>query len=59
MRWKIRATDWNDFPASQKIFAVGECMAHLNYLHLRGRIKRELDETVYRFFYQGTIGEKP
>jgi len=50
MRWKIRAADWNDFPASQKIFAVGECLAHLNYLRLHGKITREIDDNVYRFY---------
>jgi hypothetical protein len=50
MRWKIRAVDWSDFPPSQKIFAVGECQAHLNYLELRGVLKCELDKTVNRFY---------
>ncbi|MCL2365613.1 MAG: MBL fold metallo-hydrolase [Oscillospiraceae bacterium] len=52
MRWKIRAIDWHDFPASQKIFAVGECLAHLNYLSLRGRLMRKIDtdDNVYRFY---------
>jgi len=50
MRWKIRAANWEEFPASQKIFAVGECLAHLNYLRVRGKITRKTDETVYRFY---------
>jgi len=50
MRWKIRAVSWDDFPASQKIFAVGECLSHLNYLRLRGRLSRETDGKVYRFY---------
>jgi len=50
MRWKIRAADWNSFPPSQKIFAVGECQAHLNYLELRSVLKREKDNAVYRFY---------
>ena len=50
MRWKIRAANWDEFPASQKIFAVGECLSHLNYLRLRGLAAQETDGQVYRFF---------
>ena len=50
MRWKIRAVNWDEFPASQKIFAVGECLSHLNYFRLRGSIRRETDGSVHRFF---------
>jgi len=50
MRWKIRASSWDDFPATQKIFAVGECLSHLDYLRLRGVISRETDGSVYRYF---------
>jgi len=51
MRWRIRAANWDDFPASQKIFAVGECLSHLNYLSLRNIICRELDVNMYRYHY--------
>ena len=50
MKWRIRAVDWNDFPAPQKIFAVGECLSHLNYLRFRGLVDRKKDGSVYRFF---------
>lgn len=50
MRWKIRAASWEEFPPSQKWFAVGECMAHLDYLRLRGRIRREMDGEVWRYY---------
>jgi glyoxylase-like metal-dependent hydrolase (beta-lactamase superfamily II) len=50
MRWKIRATTWDEFPPSQKIFAVGECLSHLDYLRLRDVVSRELDGKVYRYF---------
>ena len=49
MRWKIRAANWDEFPAAQKIFAVGECLSHLDYLRLRGVIKRVKDGEVYRY----------
>jgi len=41
MTWRIRARNWEEFPLSQKWFAVGECMSHLDYLRLRGLIKKE------------------
>ena len=41
MRWKIRASGWEDFPPAQKWFAVGECLAHLDYLRLRDVISAE------------------
>lgn len=36
MKWNIVAACWDDFPASQKYFAVCECMAHLQYMCLNG-----------------------
>ena len=32
LRWRIRAKSWEDFPLSQKWFALGEALAHLEYL---------------------------
>ena len=42
MQWDIKAKDWNDFPASQKWFAVGEAAAHLKHLVKIGKIKEEV-----------------
>ena len=41
MSWSIRCRSWADFPLTQKFFAVGEALAHLDYLESRGRIRRE------------------
>ena len=49
MRWRIRANSWEDFPLAQKWFAVGECMAHLDYLRLRGLAARDWDGAVWRY----------
>ena len=49
MRWKIRAANWDEFPAVQKIFALGECLSHIDYLRLRGVVNRQLDNDVYRY----------
>lgn len=40
MRWSIRARDWADFPLPQKFFATGEAKAHLDYLEIRGKVKK-------------------
>lgn len=40
IKWKITARSWDDFPISQKWFAVGEALAHIDFLLARGRIKR-------------------
>jgi len=49
MQWRINAVSWEDFPAPQKIFAVGECLSHLNHLELRGIIRRKRIHDVYRY----------
>lgn len=43
MTWSIRAKDWSDFPVTQKWFAVGEAMAHLNYLVEEKKIKKVIE----------------
>ena len=50
MTWSIRAKSWEDFPDAQKIFAVGECMSHLDYLRLRGRIRTEKQDGLTRCY---------
>ena len=40
IRWDIRASSWEAFPAVQKWFAMGETVAHLHYLEAEGRIRR-------------------
>jgi len=50
MRWKIRAVNWDVFPVSQKAFAVGECMSHLDYLLLRGSVRLESCDGVFRYY---------
>lgn len=40
MAWSIRCRSWEDFPLTQKFFAVGEALAHLDYLETRGQLRR-------------------
>ena len=51
MKWKIRADSWETFPATQKFFAFGECLSHLDYHRLRGRIRRTMEDGVYRYTF--------
>ena len=50
MRWKIRSRSWEDFPMGQKFFAVGEALAHLDYLAARGRIVRREENGKSRWY---------
>lgn len=50
MRWKIRSRSWEDFPLEQKFFAVGEALAHLDYLEVRGRVCRRQEREKYRYY---------
>lgn len=50
MRWRIRSKSWEDFPLTQKIFAVGETLAHLDYLEVRGWLTRKKEGGKYIYF---------
>ena len=49
MTWQIRAKNWDEFPLVQKWFAVGECLAHLDYLRKRKKIMRRFVDGVWRY----------
>ena len=40
LRWSMRGKTWEEFPLSQRWFAVGETIAHLDYLLCRGFVER-------------------
>lgn len=50
MTWSIRCRDWNDFPAGQKYFAVGEALAHIDDLIDRGLVERTV--RAGKYFYR-------
>lgn len=50
MRWKIRSKSWADFPLEQKFFAVGEALAHLDYLEVRGRVRHREEGGKNRYY---------
>jgi glyoxylase-like metal-dependent hydrolase (beta-lactamase superfamily II) len=49
LSWDIKYTKWEDFPAGQKYFAVGEALAHIQYLKFEGRIKRVTRDNQYYY----------
>ena len=42
--WDIEYASWEEFPALQKWFAMGEIIAHLIYLEARGAIQSKMEE---------------
>ena len=44
MSWNMTYESWEQFPTSQKWFAIGETIAHLKYLEEKGKIRRETQE---------------
>mgnify|MGYP001774957674 FL=1 len=54
MAWSIRCRSWEDFPLTQKFFAVGEALAHLDYLEARGRVERR--ERAGKWTYHALTG---
>ncbi|MFO7951944.1 MAG: MBL fold metallo-hydrolase [Bacillota bacterium] len=48
MSWDLLAASWEDFPLMQKWFASGEALAHIRYLEVEGKVKREeADNAIY------------
>ncbi|MGX7107389.1 MBL fold metallo-hydrolase [Hutsoniella sourekii] len=47
--WRVKFKSWDDFPVSQKYFAVGETMAHLVHLYTIGAIKCQDKQGVLYF----------
>jgi glyoxylase-like metal-dependent hydrolase (beta-lactamase superfamily II) len=50
MAWSIRCRSWLDFPVTQKFFAVGEALAHLDWLEKQGLLRREPQSGQIRWF---------
>jgi glyoxylase-like metal-dependent hydrolase (beta-lactamase superfamily II) len=49
MTWDIRCENFEQVPAAQKWFAVGEAIAHLRWLEGEGRIQRNVGEELVTF----------
>ena len=50
MTWEIDCKNWDEFPVEQKWFAVGETIAHLDYLRKQNVLFREMKEGIYRYY---------
>lgn len=50
MTWSIRASNWEGFPAAQKIFAIGECQSHLEHLLNIGLIQYKTEGNIHRYY---------
>ena len=44
MHWDLSYDSWEKFPNTQKWFATGEAIAHLDYLALHNKIQKRLKE---------------
>ena len=50
MTWSMRGKAWKDFPTTQKWFAMGETLAHIEYLLHHGRICRKEEGGLFRYW---------
>ncbi|MGL4790159.1 MAG: MBL fold metallo-hydrolase [Anaerotignaceae bacterium] len=50
MQWSMRGRNWEDFPMHQKWFAVGETIAHLDYLIGENLIERKEEDGYFRYY---------
>jgi len=44
MRWDMTYESWDQFPATQKLFATAEALSHLKYLEDKGLVNRKFRE---------------
>jgi glyoxylase-like metal-dependent hydrolase (beta-lactamase superfamily II) len=50
MKWSMHGKRWDEAPVQQKWFAVGEALAHLDYLELENKVYKELKDNIYRYY---------
>ena len=55
MSWSIRCKNWAEFPLTQKFFAVGEALAHLDYLQCRNCVFVREEQGQNRYFPSGRV----
>ncbi len=50
MQWSLTYKNWSDFPVAQQLYATGEALSHLYYLHKKGRLAmmQQGDQIVFR-----------
>ena len=47
MSWDIDCANWDQFPTPQKWFATGEAIAHLRYLEVLGKVRKDKADNLY------------
>ena len=52
LKWSMRGKSWEEFPMEQKWFAVGETIAHLDYLRHENVVKKEMQDGIYRYYFK-------
>ena len=50
MKWDTKSRSWDEFPVQQKWFAVGETLAHLDYLEIEGKVYKEFKNGIYYYY---------
>ncbi len=40
VKWRVRYNSWDEYPYSERFFAMGEALAHLRYLEVKGLVER-------------------
>ena len=50
MTWSMRGKNWEEFPIQQKWFAIGETIAHLDYLMARGLVTKVETENACSYY---------
>lgn len=50
LTWDVKYDSWNEFPITQKYFAVAETLSHLKYLYEEGFVDRTIQNEVYRYY---------
>jgi len=48
--WRINAKNWDDFPPSQKWFALGEAYAHMMFMYHKGFVDMKLSDDGVKIF---------
>ena len=50
MKWSLKNKTWKETPAQQKWFAVGETLAHLDYLEIENKIYKKIIDDIYIYY---------
>ena len=50
LSWSMRGRNWEEFPIQQKWFAMGETIAHIDYLRLRGKVEKREEDGIFHYY---------